>query len=88
MLASCLDAEISPDCISWGLFFQIFLGVHAPRPPRKSMLCMLQVQVCQTNPELLPPPLMLHISDAPIIGQISDIGLIGTKIKLSASVKI
>ena len=27
-------------------------------------------------------------SDAPIIGQISDIGLIGTKIKLSVSVKI
>ena len=30
----------------------------------------------------------LHISDAPIIGQISDIGLIGTKTKLSVSVKI
>ena len=27
-------------------------------------------------------------SDAPIIGQILDIGLIGTKIKLSVSVKI
>ena len=59
---------MSPDCISWGLFFQIFLGGMPPDPPRKSMLRMLsvlrtlasysvQVQVCLTNPELLPPPL-------------------------------
>ena len=54
MLASCLDAEMSPDCISWGLFFQIFLGGMPPDPPRKYNV---QVQVCLTNPELLPLPL-------------------------------
>ena len=49
-------------------FFKFSWGGMPPDPPRKSMLRMLsacashtsysvQVQVCLTNPELLPPPL-------------------------------
>jgi len=30
-----------PNSISEHLIFKIFLGGHAPRPPRISMLCML-----------------------------------------------
>ena len=52
MLASCLDAEMSPDCISWSLFFQIFLGGIPPDPPRKSMLRMLSVRSASSSPSL------------------------------------
>ena len=38
-----LVAEMSPNSVFWYLFFKIFLGGHAPRPPSFSMLCMLGV---------------------------------------------
>ena len=36
-----LEAKLPPNSISWCLFLEIFMGGHAPRPPRRSMLCML-----------------------------------------------
>ena len=36
-----LVAEISPNSVFWYLFFKIFLGGHAPRPPSFSMLGVL-----------------------------------------------
>ena len=35
--------EILSDAISEHLFFKILLGEYAPRPPSKSMLCMLYI---------------------------------------------
>ena len=51
-------------------------------------MALLHILVLQEYVDAIKTCYMVSDSDAPIIGQISDIGLISTKIRLSVSVKI